>query len=202
MTIAAKRLMVLRMIQAGFIAASVLCVAACSNAPSRSPYAEQGELIRDTQRARELHAQASRLPPDDRVGRERLLREALSADLYFGPAHNNLGVMLLERGELYEAAAEFEWARKLMPGHPDPRVNLALVLERAGKTEEALSAYDAALAAYDNYLPALQGRARLQIATGRTDNATLDALNEIALRGDAQWREWARLWRIRLAETR
>ena len=180
-----------------FMAASL---AACSHSSSRNPYAEQGELIRDTQRARELHAQASRLPPDDRAGRELLLREALTADLYFGPAHNNLGVLLLDRGELYDAAAEFEWARKLMPGHPDPRVNLALVLERAGKTEEALSAYDAALAAYDNYLPALQGRARLQIATGRTDNATLDALDEITLRGDAAWREWARLWRIKLSE--
>lgn len=185
------------------VLAAALCGATlggCSGASSRSPYATQGDLIRDTQRARELHAEASRLAPEDVAGRERLLREALSADLYFGPAHNNLGVLLLERGRMYEAAAEFEWARKLMPGHPDPRVNLALVLERAGKTEEALGAYEAALAAYDNYLPALQGRARLQIASGRTDGDTIDALDEIALRGDEAWRAWARLWRIKLAE--
>jgi Flp pilus assembly protein TadD len=46
---------------------------------------------------------------------ERLLREALTADLWHGPAHNDLGVIHLRRNELYEAASEFEWARKLMP---------------------------------------------------------------------------------------
>jgi hypothetical protein len=50
--------------------------------------------------------------------------EALSADLFFGLAHNNLGVLYLKEDKLYEAANEFEWARKLMPGHPDPRMNL------------------------------------------------------------------------------
>ena len=33
--------------------------------------------------------------------------------------HGNLGVLYLNRGELYEAASEFEWARRLLPGHPD-----------------------------------------------------------------------------------
>lgn len=52
--------------------------------------------------------------------------------MFNGPAHNNLGVLFLERGQLCKAANEFEWTRKLLPGHPDPRVNLALTLERAG----------------------------------------------------------------------
>lgn len=55
---------------------------------------------------------------------ERLFRSALAADPYCGPAHNDLGVVYLKGGQLYEAAAEFDWARKLMPGHPDPRLNL------------------------------------------------------------------------------
>jgi len=32
-----------------------------------------------------------------------------------------------------------------MRAHPDPRVNLALVMEAAGKTDEALGAYASAL---------------------------------------------------------
>lgn len=173
--------------------------AGCSSGPGgRSPYAAAGDTIRDPQRSRELHAEATRVLTKDPDRAERLLREALAADLYNGPAHNNLGILLLARGDLYQAAGEFQWARKLMPGHPDPRVNLAMTLERAGRTDEALNAYDAALATYDQYLPALQGKARLQIRTGRSDAMTLTALDEIALRGNPQWREWAALWRVKL----
>ena len=46
----------------------------------------------------------------------------------------------VEEAGLYDAAAEFEWARKLMPGHPDPRLNLAITLERAGREEGATAA--------------------------------------------------------------
>lgn len=165
---------------------------------SRSPYLASGEVSRDPQRARELHAAASRVMAEGPTEAERLLRQALAADLYHGPSHNNLGIILLQRGQLYEAANEFEWARKLMPGHPDPRVNLALTLERAGQVDKALETYLAALEVYDNYLPALQGRARLQIASGRTDETTAPALEEIALRGDEEWREWAMLWMTKL----
>ena len=125
---------------------------------------------------------------------ERLLREALTADLYHGPAHNTLGVVFLHRGDLYAAASEFEWARKLMPGHPDPRVNLALTLERAGRADDALESYGSALAVYPGYLPAMQGLARLQVRSGRIDERTPGLLREIALRGEAPaWREWAAL---------
>jgi hypothetical protein len=60
---------------------------------------------------------------------ERLLRDALTADLSYGPAHNNLGVLRLKRGDLSEAANEFEWARKLIPEHPDRRFSRAPTLE-------------------------------------------------------------------------
>ncbi len=176
---------------------AALALSGCSSS-GRSPYGSGERVDRDPQRARELYAKAINEDREDLAETERLLREALSADLYHGPAHNNLGVILLGRGELYEAASEFEWARKLMPGHPAPRVNLAMTLERAGKTEDAVAAYDAALAVYDGYLPAVQGKARLQIEARRTDGETARLLEEIALRGDAEWKEWATLWRAKL----
>lgn len=178
------------------------CASDQSRATSSSPYAAFEPARRDTQLARELYARALNAWPDDPVKTETLLRETLAADLYHGPAHNNLGVLLLERGELYAAAEEFEWAKRLMPGHPDPRVNLALTLERAGRTDDALANYDSALASFDNYLPALMGKARLQIRAGRTDAETIHALSEIALRGDEEWRRWAELWRVKLAAIR
>ena len=81
-------------------------------------------------------------------------------------------MVFLKQGRQYEAANEFEWARKLMPGHPDPRVNLAMTLEKAGKVEDALASYGAALEVYAGYLPAVQGMARLTVkADGRTSGS-------------------------------
>jgi len=174
---------------------AVAVLPACSGTPSKSPYASAGEVLRDPDKARELVARAKSVWITQPDQAERLLREALAADLYCGPAHNNLGVLLLERGKLYEAAGEFEWARRLMPGHPDPRVNLAMTLERAGKSDDAIASYDSALSVYDSYLPALQGRTRLEIATGRTGPQTIAALEEIAFRSDEGWRLWAHRWK-------
>lgn len=120
-------------------------------------------------------------------------------DLYYGPAHNNLGVIFLDRGDLYEAANEFEWARKLLPGDPDPRLNLALTLERAGRIEDAIAGYRTALDVRGEHLPSMQALARCQVRYGREDDQTPRLLDTIALRGDAEWREWAR---GRLARTR
>lgn len=178
---------------------AMLAMGACERrSVATSPYLDTGDRPRDIARALALNAEASRLGPEKKDEAEALLRRALAADLYCGPAHNNLGVLLLDQGRLYEAAEEFEWARKLLPGHPSPRVNLAMTLEKAGKTDQALDAYDAALAVYDGFLPAVQGKARLLVGAGRADAKTVALLDEIALRGDEQWRAWATLWAAKL----
>jgi len=149
-------------------------------------------LARDTQRAQELSSRAAEFIDNDPAEAESLLRDALAADLWHGPAHNNLGVLYLKQGKLYEAAGEFEWARKLMPGHPDPRLNLALTLEKAGRIDEALCTYDTALEVYPNYLPAIQAIARCQLRYARADNRTDELLHEIRFRAnDDVWRRWA-----------
>ncbi|MBY0263768.1 MAG: tetratricopeptide repeat protein, partial [Phycisphaerales bacterium] len=85
-----------------------------------------------------------------------------------------------------------EWARKLMPGHPDPRVNLALTLERAGRVDDAAEAYGAALEVHPGHMPATQGLARLEVRYGRAGAGSAERLRAIALGGtSAAWREWA-----------
>lgn len=176
------------------ILVTVLSVLAsgCASPPRGSSYAPLAEGARDTAKAQQLTQKAASIMDRDPDKAERLLREALSADLTFGPAHNDLGVIYLNRGELYEAASEFEWARKLMPGHPDPRMNLALTLERAGRSEEALATYNTALEVYPGHIPTMQALARLQIRSNHTDERTAGFMNQIALAGETpQWREWA-----------
>ncbi|MCC7013300.1 MAG: tetratricopeptide repeat protein [Planctomycetes bacterium] len=164
---------------------------ACTSAPV-GPYAPMDERARDTSRAEALSREGADLIASDPAQAEELLREALTADLYFGPAHNNLGVVFLNAGKLYEAANEFEWARKLMPGHPDPRVNLGICLDRAGRVDDAIESFDAALQVSPGYLPAIQGAALATVRAGRNDERLAGWLDQIVMRADAdRWRDWA-----------
>lgn len=173
--------------------AAALFLAVSCRASATGPYSSAAETGRDTARAQVLSRQAADVLRDDPDRAEALLREALSADLFFGPAHNNLGVVHLQAGRLYEAAGEFEWARKLMPGHPDPRMNLALTLERAGQVDEAIQAYETALEVYPGHVPTVQGLARLCVTSGRADPRLAGWLDAIAIRGETErWRAWAR----------
>jgi len=124
---------------------------------------------------------------------EELLHAALKADPYDGPAHNDLGVLCLRQSRLYEAATEFEAARKLMPGSPDPRLNLGLTFEKAGLYERAFTAYDAALEAWPSHIRTIEAIARLTLRTGRTNDRLPGLLEDIALRGEtSNWRSWAK----------
>ncbi|MGE4178175.1 MAG: hypothetical protein AB7G65_20330 [Thermoleophilia bacterium] len=197
-------------------AGAVSLGAGCASA-GRGPYSAQSEADRNPLEAQRLSMQAAAIldalneqetiPPGapghaeqlaehaEQLARaEALLRRALTADLYCGPAHNNLGVVYLAQSpaRLYEAASEFAFAQRLMPGAPDPRMNLALTLERAGKLDDALAAYRSALDASPAHLPSIQAIARLQIRHARADDRTRDYLGELALRSDPAWRSWAR----------
>lgn len=176
---------------AALMASMTALISACS-VSGTGPYQTGSEAARNPLRAQELTLRAADLMGRDPQQAEKLLREALTADLYHGPAHNNLGVLFLKQGKLYEASEEFEWAKKLLPGHPDPRMNLALTLERAGRTDDALASYGSALEVYPNHVPTLQALTRLQIRASKTDDQTPDRLDVIALRGETpEWRQWA-----------
>ena len=185
-----------------FFAAFAALAWGCRSA-APSPYATPDERSRCTAEAERLSRQGADMAESDPAKAEGLFRGSLTQDLFYGPAHNNLGVLYLKQRRLYEAANEFEWARKLMPGHPDPRVNLGITLEMAGKVEDALASYGAALEVYPDYLPAIEGIARLTVMEGRRDERLAGWLDAIAMRGDsAEWRDWALTRRRRSAGER
>ena len=143
--------------------------------------------------ARGLTLEALGVLESDPVKAEELLQSALKADPFDGPAHNNLGVLFLRQSKLYEAASEFEQARKLMPGNPDPRLNLGLTFEKAGLYERAFNAYDAALEASPTHIRTIQAVASLALRTGRASVRLTGMLEDIALRGETStWRNWAK----------
>jgi tetratricopeptide (TPR) repeat protein len=151
------------------------------------------EVSRSTVEAEALNRRGADLIGTDLEAAEEILRAALTKDLFFGPAHNNLGVVYLKQKKLYEAASEFEWARKLLPGSADPRINLALTLEAAGRTSEAFKAYEAALEVEPESVAAMQGAASLVVRGGQDDPRLAAWLDRMALQGeDGRWWEWAR----------
>ncbi len=173
------------------LAAGVVVVGMGGCATTRATPARVQER-RSAEAERLTHA-ASRIMATDPERAEGMLREALAADAFHGPAHNNLGVLLLERGRLAEAAQSLERARQLTPQHPDPRVNLGIALERAGRVDAAIEAYEAALEVHPDFLPAKQALARCQLRYGRADDRTRGLLEAIALSGEEEWRAWARM---------
>ena len=77
-----------------------------------------------------------------RLGRlgqaERLMRRAVTADPTFAPALNNLGVILMERGKIPEAAETFRRAFATDSGNSDEiRDNLRIALARLESTSYA-----------------------------------------------------------------
>lgn len=170
----------------------------CRSQTGSAPYQVPSEADRQTSVAEKLNREAADLIEKDLAKAEALLREALTKDLFFGPAHNNLGVVFLKAGKLYEAAHEFEWARKLLPGNPDPRVNLALTLEQAGRTEEAFKSYEAALEVAPEYLPAIEGAASIAVRSRREEPRLRSWLELIASSDRApQWSIWAQIHAVR-----
>ena len=97
---------------------------------------------------------------------------------------------------MFSAASEFEWAARTLPGHPDPRLNLALTLERAGRIDDAIDEYQSALEIYPGHIQTIQAmtrcRLRNQPKEAQDDPTTASGLREVALRGTTtEWREWA-----------
>lgn len=179
------------------LALIVLVTAGCGSA--RGPYADNGSAQRDIARAETIYQQALTFIESDAKEAEKLLREAMGFDLYHGAAHNNLGVLLLKQGRLYDAAEEFEWARKLLPGHPEPRVNLAIALDRGGKHADALDAARTALEVRPGNLAAIQTLVWIQVNQRLTDERTGGHLDQIIARTvDPLWRSWAERERDRL----
>ena len=185
---------------------TMLFVAGCGG---RSEVVRGDELSADTPLARKRNAAAfDKLQAGDLRGAERLLDEAIEADVGFGPARNNMGLLQFRRGNLYEAAWQFQTAIKLMPYQPEPRNNLGLVFERAGKLDDAVTEFAAAVELQPGNAEFLGNLVRSRVRRGDAGRAASEEdrrvmrelLGELVLRETRpEWRQWAELQLARLA---
>jgi Flp pilus assembly protein TadD len=98
-------------------------------------------------------------------------------------AHNNLGYLYADRGELDKAISHFETALRIRSRKPDPHysvgsafvhVNLADALGRKGQPDEAMVHYEEAIKLQPNYADAYYNRGVILFAKGRIDEAMAD----------------------------
>jgi protein O-mannosyl-transferase len=98
-------------------------------------------------------------------------------------AHNNLGYLCIDRGELDKAISHFETASSIRSRKQDPhydvgsafvQMNLADALARKGQSNEAMVHFDEALKLQPNYADAYYNRGSVLFAQDRIDEAMAD----------------------------
>jgi len=149
---------------------------------------------RDTTLARKLTRSAVELIDREKLddARDRL-KSALAADLFFGPAHNNLGTVYLKQKKYYLAAWEFQYAAKLMPDQAEPRNNLGMVFETVGHLDQAAQWYDKALALSPDAVEIAGNLARINVRRNRRDERTKELLAMVVMKDKRpEWVDWAR----------
>lgn len=185
------------------LAATGLLLVGCETAPGQTTrYQTPGtNETADTEAARHYNDLAVyAVEAGDLDTAEELLKDALTADVGYGPAHNNLGKVYLEQGRLYLAAWEFEYASKLMPYRPEPRNNLGLVLESVRKLDDAITQYQAAHRLEPNHPELIGNLVRAKLRRGDPPPEVRELLRELLLKDQRpEWRDWAEERLARLA---
>jgi Flp pilus assembly protein TadD len=124
---------------------------------------------------------------------EPLLKKAVQYDPLFGPAHNDLGLVYLQTGRLYDAAWEFENAARLMSHQPEPRSNLGMVYEQSMQLDKAIDAYAQAEELAPQNPQYIGNLARARVRAGLKDEQTRKLLQELLMRDSRpDWLDWAR----------
>ncbi len=124
---------------------------------------------------------------------EQLFREALEADVNFGPAHNNLGQVYLARHQLYLAAWEFEYAANLMPELVEPIINQGLAYETGERLERAAEIYQDAYSRLPSHPVAIASLVRCKVKLDADPYEIAFLLDELIMHdGRREWVEWAK----------
>lgn len=174
---------------------------ACSTSSARSRSGNVNEIDpalaysrRQRELAREHYAKALELSAEGET--EAALdeyRNALELDDQLYAAWNNMGQLLMDKGNYADAVAAFQIAAGIEPTDPRPLYNTGLAYQRVGWGNDAYTSYERALSRDPNYLPAMRGLVRSAEMLGSANTKLLQVIKEGQLQErDEQWRDYFR----------
>jgi tetratricopeptide (TPR) repeat protein len=102
---------------------------------------------------------------------ETLWRATLARNPRCWMAHDNLGIVLVDQGELEPAIEQFRLALEINPGDADSHYNLGNALAQAGATVEAIQQFHQALEINPDFADARNNLALALAHLGKTDEA-------------------------------
>jgi tetratricopeptide (TPR) repeat protein len=114
---------------------------------------------------------------------ETLWTHALAVTTDNDVAHNNLGYLCVDRGDLDNAMSHFDAASKIRSLKSDPHYNLGTAFvemnlgdafARKGQPDEAMAHFEQAIKLQPDYGEAYYNRGNVLFAKGRTDEAIVD----------------------------
>jgi Tfp pilus assembly protein PilF len=188
-------------------AAAAAVLPACSGSSTRSRSGDLSEIDpalaysrRQREEAREHYTRATELSAKgDTEGALAEYRKALELDDQLYAAWNNMGQLLMDKGNYADAVAAFQIASGIEPTDPRPLYNTGLAYQRVGWAADAYASYERALERDANYLPAMRGLARSAEMMGSSSLKLLEILKQAQLRErDEQWRNYFRAQRDRV----
>ncbi|MCA9201046.1 MAG: hypothetical protein KDA87_26080 [Planctomycetales bacterium] len=148
----------------------------------------------DTAKASTLNSEAVQLIRKGKLDEaEHKLKDALVADIDFGPAHNSLGYIYFRKKQYYLAAWEYEFAIQSMGHLASPHANLGMVYEEVDRLDDAINEYSTAfeLAPKDPFV--IGNLARALMKRDESDPMLPQLLREIMLYDTrVSWKKWAK----------
>jgi tetratricopeptide (TPR) repeat protein len=127
-----------------------------------------------------------------------LAEQAVHVDPDFAGALNNLGYDYAFQGKFDKAFPVMQHYIEVLPREPNPQDSYAEILRMAGRFDEAVEHYHAALKIEPNFGESLLGLADTYALMGKGDEAR--AQYEVAIQ-HAYTKAYAVMWKLRLATT-
>jgi Flp pilus assembly protein TadD len=178
--------------------AVMLLLVACESQPDTArTEAEYRTVVaeprRNTDAARQAHREGyQHLQAGDLQQAEAAFKQALTADIEYGPAHLNLGAVYLQRGQYHLAAIESDAAAKLMPGHPGPPNNIGLAYFRDGKAHESVEYFRKAVELAPENVEYRANLVRSLVARGDRTQEVVTLLQQVVAEDRRPaWIDWA-----------
>ena len=100
-----------------------------------------------------------------------LWTDTLAKNPHSWAAHNNLGNVFIQKGQVDDAVVQYQKTLQINPNYPEAYSNLGVALSRKGRVDDAVAQHQKALAINPNYVLAHNNLGLALVQRGQVDEA-------------------------------